>query len=121
MTKPVIISLPAEEAITAKQWLVPGTSAGVKPAAGAVAALGVAESFADPALPNFQSANVGCIKIGLIKLQAAAGTYAIGDPLELNGTGQVLTAETTNPVVATAQEDKVLAAPGELLVYINRP
>jgi len=119
MSKPIIIGATAEAAIAAGEWLVAGTTSGVKPAAGAVAALGIAESFADPALPDFQSDKVGVIKQGLLKVTAAAATYAFGDTLELDSTGQVVTAETSNPVVATAAEDLVLAADGALLVYIN--
>lgn len=118
MSKPMIISLPAEAAIAAKKWLVPGTVFGVKQAAGAGATLGVSESFADPALPVFKRDKVGCIKQGVFKMTAATGTYLIGDVLELDGSGQILTAGATNPA-ATVQEDLVLAAPGELLVYVN--
>lgn len=116
----MIISFPAEAAISAGAWVVPGTSSGVKAASSAtVQALGVAESFADPALPAFKSANVGVIKQGLKKVVAAAATYAIGDALELDSSGQVVTALTTNPQVATAAEDATVSSGGTLKVYIN--
>jgi hypothetical protein len=116
--KSFIISMPAEAAVAAKKWLVPGTSSGVKEASAAGASVGLSAGFADPALPPYKSGKVGVIKQGLVKVQAAAGTYAIGAKVELDSSGQIVTAGATNPV-GTVCEDKVLAAPGELLVYVN--
>jgi len=116
--KTFIIGATAEAAIAQGEFLVAGTSAGVKPAASAVASLGVAECRADPALPPFFSDKVGVIKQGLIKVTAVAATYAFGDVIELNSSGQKVVAGTTAPV-GTVAEDKVLSADGELLIYLN--
>ena len=113
MSKPIITGAIAEAAVVAKNWLVKGTTSGVKPAAGAVAAQGLAETSAGAGYP------VGVVRQGLVKVTAAAATYVYGDTLELDATGQVVTAYTSNPVVAVAIEDKVLAADGDLLVYVN--
>ena len=111
--KTFILGANVEATVVAKQWLVKGTTSGVKPAAGAIAALGLAETSVAT------GGKVGVIKKALMKVTAAAATYVFGDTLELDATGQVATAYTSNPVVATAAEDLVLSADGDLLVYVN--
>ena len=110
--KTFIIGATAEADITTKQFLIAGTSEGVKPAASAVASLGVAETTV------LAGGLVGVIKQGLVKVTATAATYAFGDVVELDSTGQVVVAGTTAPV-GTVAEDLVLSADGELLIYLS--
>jgi len=110
--KTFIIGAEAEANVVAKNWLIAGTSLGVKPCASAVAPLGVAETTVSA------GDLVGVIKQGLFKAVAVTGTYAFGDIVELDSSGQKLVAGTTAPV-GTIAEDLVLSADGEILVYVN--
>jgi len=118
--KPVILHAVAEEAIVAKQWLMAGAAGGVAVNTAAGTGLGVAESFADPAGVPFKTDKVGVVKQGLIKLNAVAATYNWGDLVGLDATGQIIDAAGVTKVGTVAEPaTKVLAAPGEVLVYIN--
>lgn len=110
--KTFILSSEAEADVTAKEFLITGTSVGVKPAVGATASVGVAEITA------LAGGSLGVIKQGLVKVTAVAATYQFGDVIELDATGQKVVAGTTAPV-GTVAEDLVLSADGELLIYLN--
>ena len=100
-------------AVAAKEWLEQDGSGAMKKFDGTGVAKGVALTNKD--IEN----NVAMIKIGFMKLTAAAATYNVGDKLELDGTGQVLTADVGGTIVAEAAESLVLSADGDLLVYVN--
>ena len=123
MSKPIIINAPlAVVAVTAKQWLKADGSGAVTVNDTAGSEIGVAESSADnSATPNvlLKNENIGMIKQGLIKLNAVAATYNVGDLVELATGGQNLQAYSSGAIVGSVCETKVLAATGELLVYIN--
>ena len=85
--KTYILNSTAEAAVTGGDWLIQGAATGVIPAVGATAATGIAETSA------VAGEKVGCVKQALIKVTAAAATYAFGDALELDATGQVAVPE----------------------------
>jgi len=111
--KTFIISSVAEEVITAKNWLIPGTTYGVKPAVADGATVGLAETSVGV------DDNIGVVKQGLVKVTAVAGAYKFGDVVELDGTGQAVAAGSSNPVGTVAEDIDLGLDPGEILIYLN--
>ena len=62
--------------------------------------------------------NVGCLKLGLINVEAAAATYNFGDSIEALDADTVQ-AYSAGQIIGTAAETKVVASGGKLKVYLN--
>lgn len=114
MSKPIILDVDCgSNSVSAKDWLEQDGSGAMKAFDGTGDAKGVAISNKN------DNEHVGMVKLALIKLDAVAAAYNVGDDLELDGTGQKLQALNLGTKVAEAAETLTLSADGELLVFIN--
>ena len=101
-------------AVGAKKWLEQDGSGAMKEFDGTGLAKGISLAAKDV------EDNVAMIKIGYMKVGAKAASYNVGDRLELDGTGQLVTADVGGAIVGIAAETATIASDGdELLVFIH--